>query len=264
MPRFAANLTMMFNEVPFLDRFAAAAAAGFTAVEFLFPYEHDKALVAAKVSDAGLDVALFNMPPGNWGIGERGLAVRPERSAEFSAALSLALDYAAALAVPRLHMMAGIAPASDSAARARYLDSLREATDAAGAASVDVLIEPLNRRDMPGYFLDSFHRAVEIIETLGRPNLKLQYDIYHRQIMHGDVSRSLADLLPHIGHIQIASVPDRHEPGTGELDDARLFTLIDSIGYLGFIGCEYRPLAATLDGLHWRKALGGGSGGGGR
>lgn len=251
MPRFAANLTMMFTEVPFLERFSAAAAAGFGAVEFLFPYDYHLAEIRDRVDASGVAVVLFNMPPGDWNAGERGLAVFPDRAEEFSAGLDLALDYARDLDVPRLHMMAGLAAASDGTARQRYLDALRQASDAAGAAGRDVLIEPLNRRDMPGYFLDSFKLAAELIGQLDRPNVKLQYDIYHRQILHGDVLRSLDAMMPIIGHIQIASVPTRHEPGTGELDDERIFQTLDELGYAGWIGCEYRPRDTTLGGLEW-------------
>lgn len=251
MPRFAANLSMMFNEVPFLDRFAAAAAAGFTAVEFLFPYDHKLADVQRRVEAAGVEVVLFNMPPGDWAAGERGIAVFPERRAEFTEKLRLALTYAEALGVPRLHLMAGLAPSTDALAASRYREALREAADALGAAGLDLLIEPLNRRDMQGYFLNDFNQAAELIGELGLPNLKLQYDIYHRQILHGDVLRSLEALLPIIGHVQTASVPLRHEPGTGELDDFTIFAALDRLGYAGHVGCEYRPAAGTLEGLGW-------------
>ena len=251
MPRFAANLSMMFTEVPFLERFDAAASAGFEAVEFLFPYDHAPEVVRDRAEAAGVAVVLFNMPPGNWDAGERGIAVFPDRAAELTAGLGKALRYARELQVPRLHMMAGLASSSNIAARQRYMDALRQASDVAGAAGVDVLIEPLNQRDMPGYFLDSFELAAEIIGALALPNVALQYDIYHRQIMHGDVTRSLETLLPMIGHIQTASVPARNEPGTGELDDAGIFEVIDRIGYEGWIGCEYRPRGQTVDGLSW-------------
>jgi hydroxypyruvate isomerase len=251
MPRFAANLTMMFNEVPFLDRFAAAAAAGFDAVEFLFPYEHSIEAVRDRLQQAGQHAVLFNMPPGDWAAGERGMAVFPKRAAEFSANLDKALAYATALGVPRLHMMAGIAPSDDVAARARYLVALTEAADAAAAHGIDILLEPLNRRDMPGYFLNSFAMAAAIIAELGRPNVKLQFDIYHCQILHGDVTTALRSYLPITGHIQTAAVPLRHEPGTGELDDGYIFRLVDELRYDSHIGCEYRPKAATLAGLDW-------------
>ncbi|MBD8066143.1 TIM barrel protein [Devosia sp. PTR5] len=259
MPRFAANLSMMFTEVPFLDRFGAAAEAGFTAVEFLFPYAHPMEEVRAKAAAAGVEIVLFNMPPGDWDKGERGLAALPEREAEFTLGLEMALHYASCLGVPRLHMMAGLASASDRAARQRYRDALIEASDLAGTAGVDILIEPLNGRDMPSYFLDSFDLAAEIIGDLDRANVRLQYDIYHRQIMHGDVLRSLAALMPIIGHIQIAAVPERSEPGTGELDDAWIVSQVDRLGYGGYIGFEYRPRTTTIDGLGWVKKMTSGS-----
>lgn len=255
MSRLAANLTMLFNEVPFLERFAAAKAAGFDAVEFLFPYEAETEAVAAAREEAGVDVVLFNMPPGDWEKGERGIAVFPERRAEWREGLADALRYARALKVPRLHMMAGLAPAGDAGARAAYLDALREAADRLGEEGLDLLIEPLNRRDMPGYFLDDFQAAAEIIAQLDKPNLKLQFDIYHRQILHGDVLRALAELLPITGHIQIASVPERNEPGSGELDDIRILSELDRLGYAGHVGLEYRPRAETRAGLVWRDAL---------
>lgn len=255
MPQFAANLTMMFNEVPFLDRFSAAASSGFAAVEFLFPYEHAAEAVKAEADAAGVEIVLFNMPPGNWEIGERGLAVLPDRRQEFRDGLARAVHYARHLGVPRLHMMAGLSSSGDPFARQHYVDALLEASDAVAEAGIDVLIEPLNPRDMPGYFLDSFNLAADIIATLGRPNIKLQYDIYHRQILNGDVLRSLEVLMPIIGHIQIAAVPDRNEPGTGELHDARILKEIDLLGYAGWVGCEYRPRGSTLEGLSWRNCL---------
>lgn len=258
MPRFAANLSMMFTELPFLERFAAAASAGFSAVEFLFPYAHAPAEVRDRMEQAGVTAVLFNMPPGDWEAGERGLAVYPDRATEFSAGLATALDYAHQLQVPNLHMMAGLATSGDPGARRHFLDALRQASDAAGPAGLNVLIEPLNRRDMPGYFLDSFNLAAELITGLDRPNVKLQYDIYHRQIIHGDVTRSLEALLPLIGHIQTASVPGRHEPGTGELDDFGIFATLDRLGYAGWVGCEYRPRGNTLDGLGWLAVASGG------
>lgn len=251
MPRFAANLTMMFNEVDFLDRFEAAAAAGFTAVEFLFPYDHPAAEIRRRAEAAGVEIVLFNMPPGDWMAGERGMAVFPERAEEFTASLNTAFEYAEVLSVPRLHMMAGIARADDPGARKRYQESLAEAATAAARQGIDVLIEPLNKRDMPGYFLNDFALAAEIIADLDQPNIKLQFDIYHRQILHGDVVTALRDYAPIIGHIQIASVPHRHEPGTGELNDGRIFSEIGAIGYAGHIGCEYRPLTNTKAGLSW-------------
>ncbi len=251
MPRFAANLSMMFTERPFLERFGAAADAGFEAVEYLFPYDHPAETVAAALRAAGLRQVLFNLPPGDWAKGERGLAALPERAEEFRRSVATALDYAQALDAPLLHVMAGLAPADDPAAAAAYLDALRFAADAVGAAGRTLLIEPINRRDMPGYFLDDFDRAAAIIDRLGHPNLRLQFDIYHRQILHGDVLTGLETLMPMIGHVQVASVPKRQEPGTGELDDFRIFAALDALGYDGWVGCEYRPAGATLDGLGW-------------
>jgi hydroxypyruvate isomerase len=255
MPTFAANLTMMFNEWDFLDRFAAAADQGFTAVEFLFPYAHAPEAVADRLKRAKLTQALFNMPPGDWDAGERGLASLPDRQEEFRASVETALTYAKATGVRRLHVMSGHGDRHAPAPRKTYIASLRHACAAAAPLGIDILIEPLNPRDMPGYFLNDFNFAVELIAELGLPNLKLQYDIYHRQILHGDVMKSLETMMPVIGHVQTASVPKRNEPGTGELDDARIFRHLDALGYDGYVGCEYRPAAGTIEGLTWMKAV---------
>lgn len=255
MPRFAANLTMMFNEYAFLDRFAAAAQAGFDAVEFLFPYDHPAEVIAEALAQNGLTQALFNLPPGNWAAGDRGMAALPERQEEFRVSVAVALEYARATGASRIHVMSGLADPGDRAALRCYADSLDYLCDKAGAAGVDVMIEPINRRDMPGYFLCKFDQALDVISTAGHANLKLQYDIYHRQILHGDVSVSLRDLMPVIGHIQIAAVPLRHEPGTGELNDFHILRELDKLGYGGFVGCEYRPKAATETGLEWMKQV---------
>ncbi len=256
MVKLAANLTMMFTEVAFLDRFAAAAAAGFEAVEFLFPYDHPAEVVAGRLQAAGLVQALFNLPPGDWAAGERGIAALPGRGAEFRASVATALVYAKATRVGQVHMMAGIAPNGDAGARAAYREALVYLCDQAGAEGLDVVIEPINGRDMPGYFLNDFGYAADLIADLGLPNLKLQFDIYHRQILHGDVLKGLEALLPITGHVQIAAVPHRHEPGTGELDDFRILRALDEMGYRGFVGCEYRPAGDTLAGLGWIRALG--------
>ncbi|BCP53643.1 hydroxypyruvate isomerase [Kaistia sp. 32K] len=253
MPRFAANLSMMFNEWSFLDRFAAAADAGFKAVEFLFPYDFSPDDVAARLKAAGLEQALFNLPPGDWAAGERGIAALPGRQEEFQASVAKALDYALATGVKRLHLMSGLAPSDSAEAGARYRDSVRFACETLAPHGIDIVLEPINRRDMPGYFMNDFGTAAAIIAELGLPNLKLQFDIYHRQILHGDVTRGLEALLPIVGHVQIASVPLRNEPGTGELDDFRIFERLDALGYDGFVGCEYRPAGATLDGLGWMQ-----------
>jgi 2-dehydrotetronate isomerase len=255
MPRFAANLTMMFNEHAFLDRFQAAADAGFEAVEYLFPYDHPADVIASRLEAAGLKQALFNMPPGDWAAGERGLAALPERRGEFRDAVRKAIEYAKVIRSPLLHMMAGIADESDPAAIASYRDAFAYAADATAREGIGLVVEPINGRDMPGYFLNDFNRAIGIIADLGHENVKLQFDVYHRQIIHGDVLVGLEKAMPLIGHVQIASVPKRNEPGTGELDDFKIFAALDDLGYRGYVGCEYRPAGETVAGLGWMKQL---------
>jgi hydroxypyruvate isomerase len=255
MVRLAANLSMMFNEWSFMDRFQAARDAGFDAVEYLFPYEHPAEAVGAALQRIGLSQALFNLPPGDWAAGDRGTAAIPARSDEFRESVALALRYAAATGVKRLHVMSGRADRTDPNARGAYADALRFACDQAGPKGIDILIEPINPRDMPGYFLNDFDFAAELIDELRRPNLRLQFDIYHRQIMRGDVLMGIKSLFPLIGHVQIAAVPTRHEPGSGELDDCRVLRELDGLGYTGFVGCEYRPAAGTLAGLGWRARV---------
>jgi 2-dehydrotetronate isomerase len=251
MPRFAANLSMMFTELPFLDRFGAAARAGFRAVEYLFPYDFPPQTIAEHLHKYGLEQALFNLPPGDWAAGERGLASLAGREAEFAQGLALAQDYVQATGVKRVHLMAGLGHKSDEAAVMRYKNAIRLAASTFAPLSVEIVLEPINRRDMPGYLLDDFEWAAALITELALPNLKLQFDIYHRQILHGDVIMALRYMLPIIGHVQIASVPLRHEPGSGELNDAALFSELDRLGYAGFIGCEYRPKGETIAGLGW-------------
>lgn len=251
MPKFAANLSMMFNEHAFLDRFKAAADAGFSAVEYLFPYEAPPEAIAKALKDNGLTQALFNLPPGDWAKGERGLASLPERFEEFAAGVETALTYAEATGVKLLHMMAGLSDKSDAKALAAYERAVRHAAGRLATKGLTLLLEPINPRDMPGYFLNDFNWCADFIKRLGLPNVALQYDIYHRQIIHGDVIKGLEALLPITRHIQIASVPARHEPDTGELNDIRLFETLDSMGYVGFIGCEYRPKGETVAGLGW-------------
>jgi 2-dehydrotetronate isomerase len=251
MPRFAANLSMMFTEHAFLDRFAAAADAGFDAVEYLFPYEHDPDAIAERLQRHGLTQALFNMPPGDWAAGERGFASRPERFEDVRRGVETALVYARATGVKRLHLMAGLSDSRDAAGWDSYRRAVRHAAERLGPEGIDVLLEPINGRNMPGYFLDDFNRAVALIGELGLPNVKLQFDIYHRQIMHGDVTMALRTLLPVSGHIQIASVPSRHEPDGEELNYPFLFDELDRLNYAGFVGCEYNPRAGTREGLGW-------------
>lgn len=255
MPRFAANLTMMFNEFGFMERFAAAAGAGFEAVEYLFPYAFDPAAIAAALQSNGLTQALFNLPPGDWDGGDRGLAALANRKDEFRVSVGTALRYARATGVRRIHVMSGLADAADPTARASYRDSLGYLCEAAGAEGLDVMIEPINGRDMPGYFLNDFNMAADLIAELGLPNLRLQFDIYHRQILHGDVLTGLRQMMPIIGHVQIAAVPLRHEPGTGELADGAILAELDHLGYAGFVGCEYRPAGDTVAGLGWMSAF---------
>lgn len=251
MPRFAANLSMMFNEWAFLDRFKAAADCGFEAVEFLFPYEHAPDDVARALDANGLTQALFNMPPGDWAGGERGLACLPERRDEFQAGVATALTYAKATGVKRLHMMAGKGDARQPAALAAYRDAVAYAADALGRAGLDLVLEPINGRDMPGYFLNDFNLAAAEIARAQRACVKLQFDIYHRQIIHGDVAMALGAMLPLIGHVQIASVPSRNEPDGEELNYPFIFAELDRLGYAGFVGCEYRPRGRTVEGLGW-------------
>lgn len=253
MPKFAANLTMMFNELPFPQRFSAASRAGFTGVEFLFPYDHSPAEVAAWLKENGLFNALFNMPPGNWAAGERGLASLPGRETEFRAGVATALAYAQAQGTPCLHAMAGLLPpdADRAAHRAVFIENLGYAARALAAHGITLLIEPINSRDMPGYFLTTQAEAHAIREEVGEPNLKVQMDFYHVQIMEGDIAMKVRKWFEHIGHIQIASVPARNEPDDGEVNYRYLFRLLDELGYQGWIGCEYRPRGRTEDGLGW-------------
>lgn len=255
MPRFAANLSMMYTERDFLDRFAAAAADGFQAVEYLFPYDYTAAELRARLDAHGLVQALFNAPPGDWAAGERGMAAMPGREAEFRAAFGRALEYAGVIGNDRIHVMAGLIPADADRARCRatYLENLAHAASAAGAQGITVLIEPINTRDMPGYFLNRQDDGQSICKEVGADNLKVQFDCYHCQIVEGDVTKKLQRDFAGIGHIQIAGVPERHEPDIGELNYPYLFDIIDNLGYQGWIGCEYRPRAGTSAGLGWIK-----------
>lgn len=267
MPRFAANLTMLYNEHPFLDRFAAAAADGFQGVEYLFPYAFDPTDIARCLAANGLQQVLFNAPPGNWDAGERGLACLPGREGEFRAGFVKALDYARALACTRIHVMAGVAPAGAHAdeLQATYLSNLEWAAGLAYGDGCDVLIEPINTRDMPGYYLTRQATAQDVVRAIGAPNLKVQMDLYHCQVMEGDVASKIRQYLPtgRVGHFQVAGVPMRHEPDLGELNYPYLFSVIDELaaatGWSGWVGCEYRPArgaapGGTSAGLGWRPA----------
>jgi hydroxypyruvate isomerase len=255
MVKLAANLSMMFTELPFLDRFAAAAEAGFRGVEFMFPYEASATAVAERARAAGVSIVLFNLPAGDWAAGERGIAALPGRIAEQQDGARKALDYALALDCPRLHLMAGKSTGTDAArARETLLRNIGDIADLVAGHGIDLMLEPINTRvDIPGYFYDTTAAALGVIRDAGRANVKLQYDIYHMQIMEGDLARTIERLLPQIGHIQLADNPGRNEPGTGEINYSWLLERIDALGYQGWIGCEYKPLATTLDGLGWAR-----------
>jgi hydroxypyruvate isomerase len=251
MPRFAANLSFLYQNLPFLERFAAAAEDGFRAVEFLFPYEFAAERIAAAARKAGVRVVLFNLPPGDLARGERGLAALAGREAEFDAALERALDYADILDCPRLHAMAG--RLEDGAQRATYVANLRKAAAAALERKRAITIEPLNTRDNPGYFLTRQADAHAVCAEIGAPNIGVQMDFYHCQIAEGDVTRRLERHIAGVAHIQVSSVPERNEPDGGELNYPYLFDLVDRLGYSGWIGCEYRPRGTTRAGLGWLK-----------
>ena len=253
MPRFAANLSMMFQEHEFLDRFRAARNAGFAGVEFLFPYDFAADDIVRQLRQADLAQVLFNLPPGEWTKGERGLAALPGREEEFRTSVETALEYAQALDCPTLHCMAAMVPAGVDREQCErtYTANLRIAARACAEAGRTLVIEPINTRDMPGYFLTHQGQGRAIIEAVGEPNLKLQLDLYHCQIMEGDLARHIRELADITGHVQIAGVPDRHEPDLGEVNYRYLYDVLDESGYQGWIGCEYRPRGRTTDGLGW-------------
>ena len=273
MPRLAANLSFLYNELPFLERFAAAAADGFAGVEFLFPYAWEADALAQALQQAGLQQVLLNAPPGGvdpasmaaaWDRGERGTACLPGREAEFRAGITEALRYAQALQCPRIHVMAGLVPpgADPATLHASYVHNLRWAAEQAAPQGCTLLVEPINPRDMPDYFLRHQAHAHAVVAEVGSPHLQVQMDLYHCQVTEGDVASKLHQYLPTgaVGHIQIASVPERQEPDGGELNYGYLLALLDQLGYTGWVGCEYRPRGgaapgATRDGLRWRKML---------
>jgi hydroxypyruvate isomerase len=252
MPRLAANLSTLFPDVDFLDRFAAARAAGFRYVEYQFAYLYPPAELASRARAAGVQVVLHNLPAGDPAKGERGIACLPGREAEFRAGVERAIEYAAAVSCPRLNCIAGLAPAD-----ARHFDTLvanlRHAARRLGEVGVELLIEPINTRSVPGFFLTRSSQAIDVLNAVGEANAFIQYDVFHMQIMEGDLARSLERLLGRIGHIQIADVPERHEPGTGEINFDFLLAHLDAIGYSGWVGCEYNPRGDTLEGLKWAK-----------
>jgi len=257
MPKFAANLTMLFTELPFLQRFEAAANAGFKAVEYLFPYPFEKKELAAALRANGLQQALHNLPAGDWDKGERGIACHPDRTGEFAEGIGVAIDYATALGCPQVNCLVGKVPAGvdRDAAHKTVVANLRLAARELEAAGLRLLIEPINTFDIPGFFLTRTDQALALIDEVGSDNLRVQYDIYHAQRMEGELGNTLTKNLGRIGHIQLADNPGRGEPGTGEINYPWLFRHIDSLGYDGWIGCEYKPRATTVEGLGWRHAL---------
>ena len=257
MPRFAANLTMLFTEVPFLDRFERAAQAGFEAVEFLFPYAYPAEEIRQRLEAKRLKLVLHNLPAGDWDAGERGIACHPERVAEFRDGVGKAIVYAKALGVGQLNCLAGKAPAgvADQVLHQTFVDNLRFAAAELKKAGLRLLIEPINTFDIPGFYLNRTAQAVSILDEVGADNAFVQYDIYHAQRMEGELAATLQKCLPRIGHIQLADNPGRNEPGSGEINYPFLFAHLDRIGYDGWIGCEYKPATTTEAGLSWRQRL---------
>lgn len=256
MPRFAANLTMLFAEMPFIDRFAAARAAGFRGVEYLFPYDFEKAELREQLLQHDLMQVLHNLPAGNWAAGERGIAILPDRVKEFRDGVHRAIDYAAALNCGQLNCLAGIAPADADVFELNevLVGNLRYAADALSKAGIRLLIEPINTIDIPGFFVNRTEQAAQIVADVGSHNLFIQYDVYHMKIMEGDIARTLQKHLARIAHVQLADNPGRNEPGTGEINYPFLFRHLDAIGYRGWVGCEYKPRTTTVDGLGWHAA----------
>lgn len=255
MPRFSANISMLFREVEFPERFEAAAQAGFHAVEIQFPYAWEKSLLARGAQRAGVEVVLINIPAGDPEKGDRGIACLPSRVAEFREGVARAMEYAAALGCERMNCLAGVAPPEVAGAKLRetFVSNLRYAAGELARYGMTLLVEPINTRDVPGFYLCASGQALALMDDTGAPNLKLQYDFHHMQIMGDDLAETLSANLHRIGHMQIADVPGRHEPGTGEIDFPRLFELIDRLGYRGWVGAEYAPAGRTEDGLAWVK-----------
>lgn len=258
MPRFAANLSLLYTELPFLQRFAAAAADGFTAVEYLFPYDHPAGQLSLLLQEHGLRQVLFNAPPGDWAAGERGFTCLPDREPDFRSSVERALAYSEALGRPLVHLMSGLLPTGMSREQLNGLviARLAWAAERASAAGITLTVEPINERDMPGYFLNRQDHALGLIEAVGSPHLKLQFDAYHCQVVEGDVSSKLRRAFERgfLGHVQVAGAPLRQEPDEGELRVEHLMALLDELGYAGFVGCEYRPRAGTSAGLGWLRS----------
>jgi hydroxypyruvate isomerase len=258
MIKLAANLTMLYNEVGFLDRFDAAAKSGFAGVEYLFPYAFPKEELVERLAKHKLTQVLHNLPAGDWAAGERGIACHPDRVGEFQDGVGKAIDYARALGCGQVNCLAGIAPVGVDREKVRgtFVANLRFAAEKLGAAGIKLLIEPVNTYDIPGFWLARTQQALDVIRDVGSNNLYLQYDIYHMQRMEGELANTIKAHLPQIAHLQLADNPGRNEPGTGEINYRFLFGFIDSIGYEGWIGCEYKPKGKTIDGLGWRAAHG--------
>lgn len=251
---FAANLSLLFREVDFLDRFAAAARAGFKGVECHFPYDHDKAVLAEVVLTSGVEVVLFNLPAGSaeeWAAGGRGIACQPARKAEFQDGVGRAIEYAEALGCTRLNCLAGIPTGPRAQALETLIDNLQFAAAVTRRSNIQLLLEPLNTRDNPGFLIPTTRQAIEVMDAVGSKNLFLQYDLYHAQVMEGDLTRTLESLLPRIGHVQLADNPGRHEPGSGEIRFDFIFERLRQLGYGGWIGCEYLPSGRTEDSFGW-------------
>ena len=255
MPRFAANLTMMFNEVPFLQRFGAAARAGFRGVEFLFPYDYPADAIKTELEQHDLAMVLFNMPAGNWTAGDRGLACDPASVQQVRDGVGTAIEYAKTLGCRQIHLMAGIRPrgVTEGDMYDTYVANVQFAARELARHDMTLLVEAINTRDMPGFYLTTSRQAFDLMDAIAAPNVRFQYDVYHMQIMEGDLATHLKTHRARIGHIQIADPPARNEPGTGEINYPFLFDWIDEIGYAGWIGCEYRPKGKTEDGLGWMK-----------
>lgn len=253
MPKFAANLTMLFGELPFLERFAAAKAAGFSGVEYLFPYDFEKAVLREQLQQHGLTQVLHNLPAGNWAAGERGIAILPDRVDEFRDGVLRTIDYATALDCHQVNCLVGVAPSDADPLELNevLLKNLRFAAAALGRERIRLLIEPINTLDIPGFFLSRTEQALQIISDVGSDNLFIQYDIYHMQVMEGDIARTLQKHLDRIAHVQLADNPGRNEPGTGEINYPFLFRCLDRIGYRGWIGCEYKPTTTTAESFGW-------------
>lgn len=249
--QFSANLSFLFPEHDFLDRFGAAARAGFAGVEFHFPYAHDKAVLAEVVLTSGVEVVLFNLPAGNWAAGDRGIACQPGRKAEFQDGVGRAIEYAEALGCTRLNCLAGIPVVTPDKAVDTLVDNLQFAAAVTQRAGIRLMLEPLNTRDNPGYLVPTTRDALQVLDAVDSRNLFLQYDVYHAQVMEGDLARTLETNIARIGHLQVADNPGRHEPGSGEINFPFLFARLRQLGYAGWIGCEYIPSGDTLDSFGW-------------